>query len=79
MVTTPTTHQGQPVTLVRNARKGDQGFAEGGEDMVLIRRQDGTERAVPRSEVIGAPPKDADESDKSKHDDDTHRSDKRQP
>jgi hypothetical protein len=52
MVTSPTTFQGQTVTVRRRAKQGDQNFKQG-EDMVLIRLQDGTERAVPMTEVQG--------------------------
>jgi hypothetical protein len=42
-------YQGKPVSNVREARQGDQGFKEGG-DQVVITTQDG-EKTVKRSEV----------------------------
>lgn len=44
------TYQGKPVTVVRPARKGDQGFAED-TDQVVVKLEDGTEKTVKRTDV----------------------------
>jgi hypothetical protein len=46
--------QGKPVSNVRDARQGDQGFQQGG-DQVVITLQDGTQKTVKRSEVTQGP------------------------
>ena len=45
-------YQGKDVRNVRDARKGDQGFQEG-QDQVVVTLDDGTEKTVKRSEVSG--------------------------
>ena len=45
-------YQGKNVTMVeRKAREGDQGYDQNARDQVVIRLEDGTEKAVPKSEV----------------------------
>lgn len=44
------TYQGKPVTIVRSARKDDDGY-EDGEDQVVIKLEDGTQQVVARTEV----------------------------
>lgn len=48
-------YQGKSVRNVRDAQKGDQGFQEG-QDQVVVTLDDGTEKTVKRSEVTGAAP-----------------------
>jgi hypothetical protein len=45
-------YQGKNVRSVRDARKGDQSFQEG-QDQVVVTMDDGTEKTVKRSEVTG--------------------------
>ena len=45
-----TTYQGKPVTVVRPARKGDEGFDEEIQQLV-VKLEDGTERTVARKDV----------------------------
>jgi hypothetical protein len=46
-------YQGKPVSNVRDARQGDQGFQENS-DQVVVTLQDGTTKTVKRSEVTQA-------------------------
>lgn len=46
-------YQGKPVTVVRDAQQGDQGFDQS-QDQVLIRLDNGTEKVVQRGEVTKA-------------------------
>ena len=45
-----TTYQGKPVTVVRPARKGDEGFDEEVQQ-VVVKLEDGTEKTVARKDV----------------------------
>lgn len=47
---TSTTYQGKPVTIIRPARKGDDGFNDT-KDQVLVKLDDGTSRVILRAEV----------------------------
>jgi hypothetical protein len=44
------TYQGKPVTVVRPARKGDEGFDEEIQQLV-VKLEDGTEKTVARKDV----------------------------
>lgn len=44
------TYRGKPVTVVRSARKGDEGFDED-TDQVVVKLEDGTEKTVARTDV----------------------------
>ncbi|HMJ29328.1 MAG TPA: hypothetical protein VK512_11485 [Xanthobacteraceae bacterium] len=43
-------YQGKNIRNMRDAQKGDQGFADG-QDQVVVTLEDGTEKVVKRSEV----------------------------
>lgn len=47
-------YQGKTVTVVRDARAGDQGF-DASKDQVWLRNADGTENVAPRKDVTEAP------------------------
>jgi hypothetical protein len=45
------TYQGKEVTVVRPARQGDEGFKNDGTEQVVIKGDDGQEKAVPKDQV----------------------------
>lgn len=45
-------YQGKDVKSVRDARQGDPGFMQGG-DQCVVTLEDGTEKTVKRSEISG--------------------------
>lgn len=45
-------YQGKNVRNLRDAQRGDQGFQDG-QDQVVVTLDDGTEKTVKRSEVTG--------------------------
>lgn len=49
------TYQGKPVTVVRPAREGDEGFDEEIQQLV-VKLEDGTEKTVARKDVDDANP-----------------------
>lgn len=44
-------YQGKQVTIVRPAKQGDQGFKNDDSEQVVIKGDDGTEKAVPKDQV----------------------------
>jgi hypothetical protein len=49
--TTMPMYQGKQVTVVRPAKQGDQGFKNDDSEQVVIKGDDGTEKAVPKDQV----------------------------